>query len=583
MSGLSKIGVFALFLCFFCINIFGRSEYQVSVTGFFPVEETINLVINSDEQNTISVKITPNLEKQIVYFSVPCEKSNIRTVNVRFQNGLKEDICIERIQVKNITNIAADDIAESFLEKYNYNIKYNICQHNDGINYCCLYKVNKHEDYIYLIFVIPELIRNSLPIGIQLFFRLSFLTTLLILIFVTCKQATSQQFSVFGITLLLAVLPFKIDYTNYVMVFMMLAILFSYICNKPRQFIWQPLFYVLCAIYLLNVIGLLYSGDINRGIKRLDSNIPLLAFPVFFSMIQFTKKNLILILRFFIWIVIAFCAFGLLSHITILPEFTWNLAFRDSKQYAPLLLMWPAHPHPSFVSTILLMAVPIALYLRFHDGKQISAIEMVVGVLLPVVFTFLVGARVGMLLIPILLGLGYLFYCRLKPLIKWGITAVGIVIVGLLLHQFPAADDRFVDPIRVDLRKTAISAIKEKPIFGWGTGYVTPLIHSEERSQTVGIETPYDLSSFHNQYLEDMVQFGIPGILILLTLFGWILYSGLHEKNYLILSILTIYVAFCWTETALTLSKGIVPFAFWLCFLMANLINMSSKTDNTLV
>jgi O-antigen ligase len=344
----------------------------------------------------------------------------------------------------------------------------------------------------------------------------------------------------------------------------------TFICNKSRHFVWQTIFYVLCALYLINIIGLLYTIDFKHGIKRLDTTAILVLFPVVFSMIQFTKKNVALLLHLFVWSVMVFCAFGLLSYATIVPELTVNMVFRDSKFYAPLLMLWPAHPHPSYLSTILLMAVPVALYLRYQDEKQITIVEMLLGVLLPVVFTVLSGARVGMVIAPVLLGLGYLFYCRFKPVFKWGLVVAVIVALGLLLHLYPKVDDHFDDPIRVDLRKAAVSAIREKPVFGWGTGSAKQLIHSEERAHSLGIEVPYDFNQFHNQYLEDMVQFGILGILILLLLFGWILWIGVSEKNYLLLSLLAIYMLFCWTEAALFVSKGVVPFTFWACFLVAN-------------
>jgi len=287
-------------------------------------------------------------------------------------------------------------------------------------------------------------------------------------------------------------------------------------------------------------------------------------------MIQFSKRNMILLFRFFVWTVIAFCAFGLFSYVTKVPEFNFGMYFRDSKYYASMLMMWPAHPHPSYLSSILLMAVPIALYLRYHDEKQITMVEMLLGVLAPIVFTVLSGARVGMMITPALLILGYLFYCKFRPILKWGLALAGVVVLGVMLHLFPTTDNRFVDLIRVDLRKTAISAIKEKPVFGWGTGFVEPLIQDEERAHRLGIETPYSFNQFHNQYLEDMVQFGIFGILILLVLFGWMLWIGIREKNYLLLSFFVIYALFCWTETVFFVAKGVTPFAFWLCFLMSN-------------
>ncbi|MDR2036287.1 MAG: O-antigen ligase family protein [Bacteroidales bacterium] len=215
------------------------------------------------------------------------------------------------------------------------------------------------------------------------------------------------------------------------------------------------------------------------------------------------------------------------------------------------------------------MAIPIAFYLRFQDKKEITIVELCLGVLLPVIFTVLTGARIGLVIIPFLLFFAYFFYCRLKPILKWGLVGLGVIILCLFIYKFPKVDDRFQDPIRKDLRTIAVEAIKEKPILGWGTRYVSPLIRSEDTKELLGIETPYSFNQFHNQYLENMVQFGIPGILILLLLFGWMLYLSIRYKDYLLLSLLTIYVLFFWTESALFTFKGIVPFTFWLCFLVA--------------
>ena len=415
------------------------------------------------------------------------------------------------------------------------------------------------------------------PIGLQLFLRFSFLTTLIIFIFIFYKQIHTQRLLLLSIALFLATLPLLLNYAIYSMALMCLAMFIVFIYNKSCRFIWHPVFYALCAMFLINVIGLIYTVDFNHGLKRIDTIVVFVLFPVIFSMIQFTQKNVVFILRLFVWSVIAFCTFGILSYATIVPELTWDMVFKDNKLYAPLLMMWPAFDHPSVVSIILLMAVPVALYLRYDNSSNFKLqtsnfkiAETLLGVLLPIVFTILCGARIGMLIAPVLLGFGYLFYCKFKPVLKWGLMITGILASFFLLHLFPEINGRFTDTSRMDLQAIAISAIKEKPVFGWGTGSAKMLIHSEDRAHNLGIETPYDLNQFHNQYLEDMAQFGIPGILILLVLFGWILWTGVSEKNFLLLSLLIIYAMVCWVETALFGSKGVLSFSFWFCFLMAN-------------
>ena len=345
MSKLSKLGIFVLFLCcFFCINVFGRPEYQVSVTGIFPVEETISIIINSDDYKLdIDVDIVPDQKKQTIHFCVPVQHP-IRWIDVVFKNELQDDIFIDQIRIEGIMVLSAKNIVSSFQSEYNHNIELTK-NRQDGNAYCRIHKVDPTDHYVRILLLTHNLIKYSLPIGLQLFFRLSLIAVLLFLVFLLYRQASDQQFLLLSISLFLVSVPLRLDYTNWTMIIMSLTMVIAFIRNKSRKFTWQPIFYVLCAIYLLNVVGLIYTGDINLGIRRLDSNIPLVLFPVIFSMVQLTKRNTILLLRFFVWFVIAFCAFGLLSRVAILPEFTWDMAFRDSKQYAPLMLMWPAHHH----------------------------------------------------------------------------------------------------------------------------------------------------------------------------------------------------------------------------------------------
>jgi O-antigen ligase len=416
-------------------------------------------------------------------------------------------------------------------------------------------------------------------VGFQLVLRVFLLAVFLLLLFLFYRLTFPRRFVIFAVALFLATLPLKIVYTNWAMGIIALIMIVTFIRCKPRTFKWQPIFIMLCATYLINVICLLYTDDLYLGVKRLDSNIPLIFFPVLFGIIQFSGKHVLLLLRFFVWVCIAFCGCSLLSYAAVIPDFDWDMALRDHKQYFPLLTMWPAHWQPSFDSTILLMAIPAVLFLRFQGKKHVSVVELCLGVLFPVLFTLLTGARVGIVIVPCLLGLAYLFYCKLKPVFKWGLMLAGIVVAVWCIHKFPQADEQFEDPIREDLRTLATDAIREKPLFGWGTGYVAPLIQAEETAQRLGREAPYPFNQFHNQYLETMVQFGIPGALLLLALIGWILYLAVRGKDYLLLSFITVYILFFWTETVLANSKGVVPFAFWLCFLMATQKNRLSSAE----
>jgi len=401
--------------------------------------------------------------------------------------------------------------------------------------------------------------------------QILFFATIFALLCILAKQAREQRLTVIALAVLVVLLPLHENINSWGMIIISLLIIVAFILNKSRQFTWQPIFYAIASLYFLSFAWLLLMGDFNLANRGVDSAVPMILFPLLFSMVQLSKRNVLLLLRFFIWVVIAVCVFGLLSYVLAVSEISWRGVLLDGKQYAPFFTAFPLTWQPSALSITLLMALPISFYLRYHNEKQISLVEMLLAIILPILVVFMVGARIGVAVFPILLGLGYLFYCKFKPILKWGLVAVvalGLCITFLLLPT--EVKNRFSDPIRVDLRNTAISAIKEKPIFGWGTWQQRNLIICEERAQSLEIETSHYQRHFHNLYLDKMVQFGIIGLSVLLFLIFWIFKIAIRERYFLLLSFILMYIIAFNFEIVLYSSRWVVAFMFWFCFLIGN-------------
>jgi len=407
--------------------------------------------------------------------------------------------------------------------------------------------------------------------------QILFFVVILALLGVLVWQAREQRSVVVGLAVLIAFLPlgdiplaenFRILGTAI----MAVLIVCSFALNKSRQFTWQPIFYAIVGVYLLSIVGLLHSGCLSFANKRIDVSSPMIIFPVLFSMVQLSKRNVMLLLRFFVWIVILVCIYGLLSYAITVYEFSLKAALSDGKRFSHFFMVFPLAWHPSAFVIALLMALPVSLYLRYHDGKQITLVEMLLAILLPILVTFMVGARIGVAVFPVLLGLGYFVYCKFKPTLKWGLAASGVV-AGLCVLFFvipPDMKNHFSDQLRLDQRNIAISAIQEKPILGWGTWTQHDLMSCEERRERVGAKTSQVFSHFHNQYLDAMVQFGIIGIAALLFLIGWIFWIAIRKKHFLLLSFMAMYVIVFYFDNVLHSINWVHVFMFWLCFLLAS-------------
>ena len=331
-----------LILCaFFSCKNNRAEEQKISIFGKFHESNIVVIQLYSGyfEQGRYytEVDISPNS----ICFSIPRKEwLNLSWFQVHIQQTCNQAIFINEIEIENIVSSEYHNFRKVMAPIGNTVVNDTII---NGEYYCILQKPNIDKPQV--SFQIPSNLYNFRPISFQLFLRLSLIATLFILICIFAMQASTQRIILISVALSIALLPL---YQDFSMAHMILTMIIAFIYNKSRRFAWEPIFYILCAMYLMNIIGLSYTADFKMGIKRLDTSIVLILFPVIFSMIQFPKKNVILLLRFFVWAVIAFCAFGTLSYATIVPELTWDMVFRDSKIYAPFLMMWPAHPHPSY-------------------------------------------------------------------------------------------------------------------------------------------------------------------------------------------------------------------------------------------
>ncbi|MDR2887149.1 MAG: O-antigen ligase family protein, partial [Bacteroidales bacterium] len=474
-----------------------------------------------------------------------------------FTEQQNETLYLKEIEFSNILKADAFDIKNSL---YVYeDMCPNEIESLNGQHYFIF-----HEGECGLVVVNSEMFLNSRPIGLQLILRLSLCTVLLLLVAFLYKQSSTQRILLVSVAFFIACFPLKMEWSNWTLGVMGLVALVTFIIDRERTFRWRPIYWLPVAIYALYLAGCLYAGHKADAYRELDASISLIIFPIVFSIVCLTKDNILLLLRFFIRAAMVFCVFGLLSFAAIVPEFGLNILL-DGKLYSPLLLMWPAYPHPSVAAMVLVMAVPVAMYL--HRIKGISMVEMLLCLCCVMIFSMLTGARVAMIAVPMVIVLGVGVYCKIKPVFKWALAGIAVAGCVFIFNKYPELTNRFSDPIREQLRITAMDAFKQKPIFGWGTGSMKQIIASEETVHRLGYDAPQaTLNHFHNQYLDSLVQFGIAGSLVFFALFVSLACIAVRRKDFLLAAFLAIYLLFMLVESPLATVKGIQPMMFWLCF-----------------
>jgi O-antigen ligase len=206
--------------------------------------------------------------------------------------------------------------------------------------------------------------------------------------------------------------------------------------------------------------------------------------------------------------------------------------------------------------------LPAGLYLR-RKYHAVSTAEVVILIVLEAAVIAFTGARVGIAIFPLLLLMMLAYVVPLKR---------KIIIPGLMIALLSIAPitwlsenqffDRLKDPIREQLWETAMTSIKEKPLLGVGTGGM--------RAVTYPLDITGQTFSYpHNQYLGEVMHFGLIGAIPLFATLLYLLITSLRHKNFLLLSLLLILFVFMVTEMPFDLYKSINYFIFFTSLLYA--------------
>jgi O-antigen ligase len=346
-----------------------------------------------------------------------------------------------------------------------------------------------------------------------------------------------------------------------------LIIVHSTVIEKKKLTKPHPVVYCWLAVYLVRVAWLLVSNDIHYGLKWLDVCLPMLLFPIVFQYLSLSERIIKTVLTFFVHFTLLFCTLSLLS--VAYHSFTTPVDIKEwllhPKGYHPFAFKWTNYDHPSFLCIIYLFALPAALYLKrkYHTVSTTKIIILIVVEAAVIAFT---GARIGIIIFPLLLLLMLLYSVSWKrKIITAGLAIALISITAIILslseNQFT---DRFKDPIRTQLWETTMSSIKENPLLGVGTGGMRAIIYTPKMTEIAGQILSYP----HNQYLGEVMHFGIIGAIPLFATLIYLLIIAIRHKNFLLLSLMTILFVFMITEMPFDLHKSINYFLFFSSLLL---------------
>lgn len=371
----------------------------------------------------------------------------------------------------------------------------------------------------------------------------------------------------------------------------------SDVFNISRQH--KILFALFILFFVWQVSGMIYSTNTRGGWRNIELHISLLIFPFLlvspWNMIRQRSTTLLRLFAFSTFLYLLTCygyAFyrsidfqnGTLTFNPNLPLTTWLNYFYG--------LEFAIFQHTSYLSMFTLFSVFIALEAFFDSSvsKSHRYIWLTVAMVLLVSIYFL-SSR-ALLLAAIIMVPFYLFRKFKKPG-QNKYLGLGVVIVisvfliisltnprvnnyskwrsGKELGDFAIKDERFVIWTSVN------NILKQNLVLGVGTGDIQDELN-KEYLKTGNIKLAQANTNAHNQYLEVILENGLIGLILFLSLFAMMFYISISEKNILYLMFLLIVFFSFMFETMLNRLAGVSFFGLF-SFLLLHVYNNSLSSE----
>jgi O-antigen ligase len=359
-----------------------------------------------------------------------------------------------------------------------------------------------------------------------------------------------------------------------------------YVTTIPKLFRekWRILTLSFASLYILYVIGMLYSTDYVYGWFDLEVKLSLLVFPLIFATSDpgiFNHFRTKLFFGFFI----GGCMTGslvLFGHSLIVNE-RWGVP--DAFYYTNL--SW--YFHSSYLAMYYTFGVGITLYYLANDFFKKSiykSITLSIVILYLEALIFLLSSKAGLIMLvtteilfiillifrkegylqiiffTMMMGIVFIGFSRIFPYAFKRISKADSMVSSLHSIQTNPNDGTVA---RMEIWKVSIGLVGQHFIFGVGTGDVKDALMDAYRQQNLYPVFKKNLNA-HNQYLQTFITLGVIGLGLLVALLWIPVYRSLRKGSYIYTLLLLIFSINILFESMLETQAGVVFYAFFNAF-----------------
>ena len=358
---------------------------------------------------------------------------------------------------------------------------------------------------------------------------------------------------------------------------------FSALFNDHWTF--PTLFILAISFYLLHLISLLYTENMNEGYFELEKKLsfivfPLIIFPIYSYRFVLGKG------KYFLG---AYISGALISSIYCFIQAL--IKYIESSDIAMMYyLNFSVFEHPTYYAMYMITALLILFNYLFKEWKNIKTKFRFAIFILLSWFTLMVllsNSRAAILALAIVFIFSIIFVI-LKTKKYWiGIAVVVLLSITAISTKtlMPHVFDRFnigieevlhakkIDDIkhwngttiRVQIYFSSIELIKENFLFGVGSGDVTDAL-MEKYKKHAFLDAAIRKYNAHNQFLQSFIGLGIIGFIFLLSIILIPFIYAIRQGEFIQIAFILMIIVLFLFESMLQQQAGIMFIVFFLFF-----------------
>jgi len=391
---------------------------------------------------------------------------------------------------------------------------------------------------------------------------------------------------------LITLLAFSIPVYQNILPILIVLILLNWFSLENRKGGNSNLTFVcLVVFFLIHVIGLLWSVNLDFGMFDVQVKLSFLLLPfIFYFSETLVNDDFERVLSGYV----IGCAVGVFLGVTqaFYAYYSDNTGFLKlySESLTPSL-------HIGYFAMYMNFAIIILIYRLYFRSESLFTYQNLLRVFLILFFSgavFLSTSRNG--LIGLLLALTLIVIYSVIRYRKWmsiiSIAVIAWVIMSSLLKDYKSSALKFhgfeeveaavkkgkasqkvyktSTSIRILVWSFSLNLIKSNPIIGVGTGDIKDELIKLYKKEGYPILVKRQYNS-HNQYLQTAAALGIPTLIVLLLMFISPLLVRWRRLHFLAVFLSIIVGVACLTESVLEVQAGVIFYTFFASLFAQNM------------